>query len=94
MANEITKLLDIDRKTIAARLAGPLAKLLSESGSPTTEDELKKVMLDPKTEISFPTIRLTRLADVVVTEVTVTETTTTSGAIWAIRRLNRGPKKG
>jgi hypothetical protein len=72
MANLISAL-GLEREFIADKLAAPLAKLLSDAGTPVTTDSLRASLLDKNTVIDFPNFTITRMADVVVTEVVVTE---------------------
>lgn len=56
----------VDRALIE-KLAGPLAKLMTEQGgTPVTEKELVALMLDPNTEVEFPGIQIRQQASVVV----------------------------
>ena len=66
----------VDRSTLADMLASPLAKLLSEDGSvPISAADIKAKLLDPNTNIEFPTFNITGVqrAGVVVVEKVVVE---------------------
>lgn len=92
--NELTSAFGKDRKLLAEKLAGPLAKLLTTHGMPMTKEEMHKLMLDDKTQIEFPYITVKRQADEVTVETTETTTTTTettttttAGGIINLRKL-------
>ncbi len=76
MANLISAL-GIERELLADRLAAPLAKLLSDAGTPVTTDSLRAAILDRNTAINFPNFTISRVADEVVVEVVVTEVVVT-----------------
>lgn len=65
------KTISVDRSTLADTLAGPLAKLMKEEADiPITKNELKKLLLDPATNIDFPEITIENIkqSGVVVVE--------------------------
>jgi hypothetical protein len=65
--------LGLEREALADKLAAPLAKLLSDAGTPVTTDGLRAAILDRNTAINFPNFTISRVADEVVVEVVVTE---------------------
>ncbi len=92
---DLSTLLTSERKYLADTLAGPLARMLTEDGAPTTKEELEKLILDPDVEVRFPKFTLHKIADVEVeveVEVEVTEVTT-SGATRRLRKLQNKPDK-
>lgn len=93
MTTDLSALMTTERKYLADMLAGPLAKMLTVDGSPTTREELESLILDPEVEVRFPKFTIHKHADVEVeveVEVEVTEVTT-SGATRRLRKLQKVP---
>jgi len=78
MANLISAL-GLERELLADKLAAPLAKLLTDAGTPVSTDSLRAAILDRNTTINFPNFTISRVADEVVVEVVVTEVVVVSG---------------
>lgn len=84
----------VDR-TLIQKLAGPLAKLMTEQGNtPISEKELMDLMLDPNTEVEFPGINIRQNQDgvVVVRTVRTVVVNTKAGGNEFVTLMEDSPK--